>query len=218
MLPVRLRQLMLLWAMRSVLHQRNLENLKHDPTYLKRRFKLIQKYVQKIKKNIFRLKKPLPWVLAGRLVLAAMNDRQFERLCGRMGLNELASDPKYATNPARVAQRVELLQILQKRLAEDTTDTWLTILDGSGLACAILLMRATTLQHALFLVKISLAHARACTIHTHIHTLTRALNHAHARALNHAHARARAHGQAGTVRSMTWSTCSPISKSFIDRW
>eukprot|EP00729_Bicosta_minor_P010617 gene10617-10511_t len=70
----------------------------------------------------------------GHLVVAAMNDRQFVRLCERMGLEELPLDAQYATNPARVKHRVQLLEILQAKLRERSSCEWLEVLEGSGLA------------------------------------------------------------------------------------
>jgi len=70
----------------------------------------------------------------GHLVVAAMNDRQFVRLCERMGMEQLPLDQQYSTNPSRVKHRVKLLEMLQARLNEHTSSEWLTMLDGSGLA------------------------------------------------------------------------------------
>ena len=45
---------------------------------------------------------------AGELVLAVGNDRQFGVLCEVLGAPGLAADPRFATNPDRVANREEL--------------------------------------------------------------------------------------------------------------
>ena len=47
-------------------------------------------------------------VADGFVVIAVGNDAQFGRLCGVLGLDPLASDPRFATNPARVANCAEL--------------------------------------------------------------------------------------------------------------
>ncbi len=44
----------------------------------------------------------------GHVILAVGNDGQFERACKILGLDELPADPRFATNEARVANRVEL--------------------------------------------------------------------------------------------------------------
>lgn len=71
----------------------------------------------------------------GHIVVAAMNDDQFSRLCTRLKLPELPIDPRFVTNPLRVANREDLLPLLQERFVQHTTTEWMEILDGSGLAC-----------------------------------------------------------------------------------
>src|SRR5450432_3906375 len=45
----------------------------------------------------------------GYMIIAVGNDAQFVRLCGVMGLKELAADPYFASNKQRVANRRELI-------------------------------------------------------------------------------------------------------------
>jgi crotonobetainyl-CoA:carnitine CoA-transferase CaiB-like acyl-CoA transferase len=61
----------------------------------------------------------------GELVLAVGNDGQFERLCHVLGLAELAGDPDYASNEARVRNREKLIAAISKVLARDGRDAWL---------------------------------------------------------------------------------------------
>ena len=56
----------------------------------------------------------------GRIMIAAANDRLFARLCAALDLDELAADPRYATNASRVEHRVELAATLAERLAAMT--------------------------------------------------------------------------------------------------
>jgi len=44
----------------------------------------------------------------GFLMIAAANDALFRRLCGALGLEALAADPRMATNPGRVEHRGEV--------------------------------------------------------------------------------------------------------------
>jgi crotonobetainyl-CoA:carnitine CoA-transferase CaiB-like acyl-CoA transferase len=53
----------------------------------------------------------------GHIILAVGNDGQFQRFCGALGIPELAQDPDFATNPARVANRVRLRERLVAELA-----------------------------------------------------------------------------------------------------
>jgi crotonobetainyl-CoA:carnitine CoA-transferase CaiB-like acyl-CoA transferase len=53
----------------------------------------------------------------GHIILAVGNDGQFQRFCGAVGIPELAEDPDFATNPARVANRARLRERLLAELA-----------------------------------------------------------------------------------------------------
>jgi crotonobetainyl-CoA:carnitine CoA-transferase CaiB-like acyl-CoA transferase len=53
----------------------------------------------------------------GHIILAVGNDGQFQRFCGALGIPELAADPDFATNPARVANRVRLRERLVAELS-----------------------------------------------------------------------------------------------------
>jgi crotonobetainyl-CoA:carnitine CoA-transferase CaiB-like acyl-CoA transferase len=65
----------------------------------------------------------------GHIILAVGNDGQFQRLCGVLGLPELAADADFATNPARVANRARLRARLVERLAALARDPLLAELD-----------------------------------------------------------------------------------------
>jgi crotonobetainyl-CoA:carnitine CoA-transferase CaiB-like acyl-CoA transferase len=56
----------------------------------------------------------------GYVIIAVGNDAQFERLCAFLELPALASDPRFATNAARVERREELIPILSERLVRRT--------------------------------------------------------------------------------------------------
>jgi crotonobetainyl-CoA:carnitine CoA-transferase CaiB-like acyl-CoA transferase len=60
----------------------------------------------------------------GELVLAIGNDRQFGELCDEIGAPELAADPRFATNPARVEHREALTAELVRRLAARPAAEW----------------------------------------------------------------------------------------------
>ena len=51
----------------------------------------------------------------GYIIIAVGNDGQFRRFCGLLGCPELADDPGYATNPARVSNREKLDEVLTAR-------------------------------------------------------------------------------------------------------
>jgi formyl-CoA transferase/CoA:oxalate CoA-transferase len=65
----------------------------------------------------------------GRLMIAAGNDATFRRLCQALDLDELADDPRFTTNPDRVASRQALVPRIAKATATRTTDELRTLLD-----------------------------------------------------------------------------------------
>ncbi|MCF6468666.1 CoA transferase [Nonomuraea sp. MG754425] len=69
------------------------------------------------------------------IVIAAGNDRQFQALCAALDRPALARDPRYATNPGRVAARESLVADLDAALAERTADEWFDRLTAAGVPC-----------------------------------------------------------------------------------
>ncbi|WP_108484640.1 CaiB/BaiF CoA transferase family protein [Oceaniglobus ichthyenteri] len=58
----------------------------------------------------------------GHVLVAVGNDGQFARFCDYLGVAELAQDPRYATNPARLANRDTLIETVAGLLAARTMD------------------------------------------------------------------------------------------------
>lgn len=71
----------------------------------------------------------------GPLAVAAGNDRQFAALCGVLGRDDLVSDPRFATNPARVTNRAELAAELERALGSRDAEDWVKELSEAGVAC-----------------------------------------------------------------------------------
>jgi crotonobetainyl-CoA:carnitine CoA-transferase CaiB-like acyl-CoA transferase len=69
------------------------------------------------------------------MILAVGNDGQFRRFCGGAGLQALAADPRFATNPARVEHRHELCGLVAQRLRERPRAHWLAALEALGVPC-----------------------------------------------------------------------------------
>jgi crotonobetainyl-CoA:carnitine CoA-transferase CaiB-like acyl-CoA transferase len=67
----------------------------------------------------------------GHLVLAVGADRQWQRFCHGIGRDELAADERFATNPARVEHRDQLIPQLQGIFSERTTAAWQELLTAS---------------------------------------------------------------------------------------
>lgn len=68
----------------------------------------------------------------GFFILAVGNDGQFQRFCKVVGLDHLTTDPDYATNPARVTNRVRLREMLVETLATWERGKLLPLLDANA--------------------------------------------------------------------------------------
>src|SRR5438132_625931 len=71
----------------------------------------------------------------GFLNVVIMNPDQWERFCHALGDPELAGDPRFATNDARVANRDEFRARVEARLATATTEEWVRRLEKATIAC-----------------------------------------------------------------------------------
>jgi crotonobetainyl-CoA:carnitine CoA-transferase CaiB-like acyl-CoA transferase len=67
----------------------------------------------------------------GDIAVAVGSERQWPRLCEALGIPELASDPRFATNGGRVDHRAELRPILAERFLGRSTGEWLAALDAA---------------------------------------------------------------------------------------
>lgn len=68
----------------------------------------------------------------GPLAVAVGTDRQFAGLVRVLGIPELAEDPRFADNSARVAHRDELKALLEDRLRERPAAQWAELLTAAG--------------------------------------------------------------------------------------
>ena len=68
----------------------------------------------------------------GELMVVAANDRLYAKTCRALGAPELADDERFTTNPLRVANRDELIPLLQARMATETTADLLARLRDAG--------------------------------------------------------------------------------------
>jgi crotonobetainyl-CoA:carnitine CoA-transferase CaiB-like acyl-CoA transferase len=69
----------------------------------------------------------------GHLIIAVGNDGQFARLCDFLGIAATASDPRFATNAARVANREQLVATLSALLAGHERATVLAAMEERGI-------------------------------------------------------------------------------------
>jgi len=68
----------------------------------------------------------------GHIILAVGNDGQFQKFCAAVGLDDLAANPDFATNPARVANRVKLRERIVEALSTLDRDPLLAKLEAGG--------------------------------------------------------------------------------------
>ena len=84
----------------------------------------------------------------GTVQLCVQNDREWRRLCSQvLGRPELADDPRFATNPARVAARAELDREIEAALSTHSPDEVLALLDAALIANARLNTVGDLLAH-----------------------------------------------------------------------
>lgn len=72
----------------------------------------------------------------GYLMLAVGNDAQFARFAALAGHPEWAEDPRFATNPARVAHREALIPLIAEVLRQRPRQAWLSALEAAGVPAA----------------------------------------------------------------------------------
>ena len=71
----------------------------------------------------------------GNVTLAVGNDVQWKRLCEAVGQPQLASDPRYAQNQARIARRAEVEALVTEWFRQKGTDEWVDLLAQKEVPC-----------------------------------------------------------------------------------
>jgi crotonobetainyl-CoA:carnitine CoA-transferase CaiB-like acyl-CoA transferase len=83
----------------------------------------------------------------GWINIGAANQNNYLRLLEVLDMPELATDTRFATNPARMANRDELVRLLTERLQQRTTEEWMRDFDAIGLPAGPVLNIAEALAH-----------------------------------------------------------------------
>lgn len=83
----------------------------------------------------------------GHVIVAAANDAQFRKLCEVAGQSELAQDPRFSTNSARVRNRAALAPILDAMFAAREVAFWSEALPEVGVSCAPILAVDQVFEH-----------------------------------------------------------------------
>jgi len=72
----------------------------------------------------------------GQIAVAVGSERQWLRFCEVLGVPELATDPRFATNGDRVVRRTELRPILALQFLDRGAGSWLAALAAASIPCA----------------------------------------------------------------------------------
>jgi len=83
----------------------------------------------------------------GDLVVAAGNDALFGKLCVALGREEWRTDPRFRTNPDRVAHEALLYGMIEAEMLARTNAEWTAIFEAAGLPCAPAQSVAEMLAH-----------------------------------------------------------------------
>ena len=71
----------------------------------------------------------------GYIIVATGNDGQYQKFVEAGGRPELATEPRFATNPGRVKNRDELVPMLAEMVVAKPRDFWIETLEAVGVPC-----------------------------------------------------------------------------------
>jgi len=71
----------------------------------------------------------------GHIIVAAGNDGQYKKFVAAGGEEQLASDERFSTNPARVANREVLIPLLTDMVKRKSRQEWISLLEEAGVPC-----------------------------------------------------------------------------------
>ncbi|WLI90082.1 CaiB/BaiF CoA-transferase family protein [Massilia sp. R2A-15] len=71
----------------------------------------------------------------GHIIVATGNDGQYVKFVEAGGCAELATDPRFVTNPLRVQNRAVLVPLLEEMVKRRTRDEWIDRLEAVGVPC-----------------------------------------------------------------------------------
>ncbi len=83
----------------------------------------------------------------GAVTLACGNQRMWRRLCEVLGMTDLADDPRFTDNAARMRNRVELRRHIEAALAGAAAEEWIPRINAAGIPCSPVLDVAQALNH-----------------------------------------------------------------------
>lgn len=69
------------------------------------------------------------------VIIAAANNRLWEKCCLGFGWQDLLEDPRFETNDERVANRLDLIRTMNERLAQLESKEIIALMDTAGVPC-----------------------------------------------------------------------------------
>ena len=69
------------------------------------------------------------------IIIAAGNDKLFEKLCVLLNISEISKDEKFSTNSVRSKNMDELKIILEKKLSSKSTSEWISLMEKDKIPC-----------------------------------------------------------------------------------
>jgi crotonobetainyl-CoA:carnitine CoA-transferase CaiB-like acyl-CoA transferase len=69
------------------------------------------------------------------MIVAAGNDSQYRKFVEAGGMPELATDPRFLSNPDRVKNRDTLVPLLTEMTRKKSKNEWISLLEGVGVPC-----------------------------------------------------------------------------------
>ena len=69
------------------------------------------------------------------IIIAAGNDKLFEKLCVLLNISEISKDEKFNSNSVRSKNMDELKIILEKKLSSKSTSDWISLMEKEKIPC-----------------------------------------------------------------------------------
>ena len=83
----------------------------------------------------------------GWIMVAAYTPERWKSLCAVLNLPQLVDDPRFATSPLRVANRLPMVEALTRIVRTRTTAEWLPLLKAADILCAAVATYDDVIRH-----------------------------------------------------------------------
>jgi crotonobetainyl-CoA:carnitine CoA-transferase CaiB-like acyl-CoA transferase len=83
----------------------------------------------------------------GWIMVAAYTPDRWDRLCRLLGLPQLIEDPRFATSPLRVANRMQMVEALTRVFRTRPSAEWLPVLKDADILCARVATYEDVIEH-----------------------------------------------------------------------